>query len=114
MRTSSAKAKGRRLCQRVRDELLSWAPDLLPDDITVTSSGAGGEDLKLSPAAQAVYLDLVWECKNVEKLNVHQAYAQAESHVSKRGRGIPILAFAKNRTEPMVALKLVDFLKLVR
>jgi hypothetical protein len=94
--------------------LLSWAPDLKEDDIQVTSSGAPGEDLKLSPAAQVVYSDLVWECKNVEKLNVHEAFAQAESHVAKRGRGVAILCFARNRTEPKVVLNLEDFLRLIR
>jgi hypothetical protein len=112
MKTSSAKQKGRRLCQQVKETLLEWAPDLKPDDIQVTSSGAPGEDLKLSPAARVIY-PMCWEMKNVERLNVWEAYEQAESHATGTDN-IPVLCFSRNRSEPMVALKLKNFLKLIR
>ena len=50
MKTSSAKAKGRRLQQKVRDLLLETFTELEPDDIRSTSMGVSGEDLQLSPA----------------------------------------------------------------
>lgn len=116
MRASSAKAKGRRACQELKADLHSWAPDLRPDDIQVTSSGAPGEDLKLSPAARDIY-PFVFEVKNVEKLNVHEAYQQAVQHWVKRGmkaEEYPILAFKKNKTPMSVMLSLEHFLKLTR
>ena len=47
MKTSSAKAKGRRLQQKVRDLLLETFTELQPDDIRSTSMGVSGEDLQL-------------------------------------------------------------------
>lgn len=114
MRTSSAKAKGRRACSELKDLLHGYAPDLKNDDIIVTPSGVPGEDLRLSPAARDKY-PYVFECKNVESLNVHQAYNQAAEHWQKRGANpqeFPVLAFKKNRTDLFVMLKAEHFLKL--
>ena len=69
MKTQSAKAKGRKLQQWVRDLILETWNELEPDDVRSTSMGAGGEDLQLSPAARRKFGYSV-ECKNVEKLNV--------------------------------------------
>jgi hypothetical protein len=116
MKTSSAKAKGRRAAQELKDALLEWAPDLTSDDIIVTSSGDTGEDLKLSPRAREVY-PYVFECKNVEKLNVHEAYDQAVSHWQSRGsksEEFPILAFKRNNTPMKVVVSLEHYLKLTR
>ena len=44
MNPSSAKAKGRRLQQWVRDKLIEML-DVHPEDIESRSMGAGGEDL---------------------------------------------------------------------
>lgn len=110
MKTSSAKAKGRRASQEVKDMLLVWDPDLQSDDIVVTGSGDTGEDLKLSPKAREIYPYSI-ECKNVEKLNVWQALEQAKSHSSEH---TPLLCFRRNRSEMFVALKFEDFLKLTR
>lgn len=111
MKTSSAKAKGRRACAAVKELLLRWDLDLKPDDIEVTSSGATGEDLKLSPAARAVY-NFSIEVKNVESLNVWKAFKQACSHVI--GDRIPILFYTRNHSDMMVTLRAEDFMKLIR
>lgn len=116
MNVSSAKAKGRRCSAEVRELLLEWAPDLKPDDIVVTSSGETGEDLKLSPAAREVY-PYVAECKNVEKLNIHEANQQAVAHWQKRGcktEEFPIVFYKRNRTDIFVSIKLEHYLKLTR
>lgn len=110
MKTSSCKAKARRLQQHLRDTLLSWAPDLKQDDIRSCSMGAQGEDVLLSPAARAIY-PMSFECKMVEKINVWDSFKQAEANA---GEWIPVLCFGRNRSEPMVALKLEDFLRLIR
>ena len=44
MKTQSAKAKGRRLQQWVRDQLIEQL-EVHPEDIESRSMGAGGEDL---------------------------------------------------------------------
>ena len=95
MKTSSAKAKGRRFAQEIKDLMLENAYILEPDDIVVTSSGDTGEDLKLSPAARKVYPVSI-ECKNQEKLNIWEALKQAESNA---GGYTPVLFFRRNRSK---------------
>jgi hypothetical protein len=69
LKTSSAKAKGRRLQQRVRDDMRALAPQLDPTDIESTTMGLSGVDIVLTAAARKVFGELAFECKNVEKLN---------------------------------------------
>lgn len=110
MKTSSAKAKGRRCAKEVKDLMHFYDADLQDDDINVTSSGETGEDLKLSPRARQTY-PLSIECKNVEKLNIWQALEQTESHV-KEGR-LPILFFRRNRSKLYCTLEAKEFLALI-
>jgi hypothetical protein len=113
MRPQSAKAKGRRLQQWVRDTLLKFAASLQPDDIRSTSMGAQGEDLLFSPAARVLYPFSI-ECKNVEKLNIHEAMAQSEAHIEPDSDLIPIVVFKRNHSKVYVALEFERFLKLTR
>lgn len=117
MKTSSAKAKGRRLCQEIKELLHKWAPDLKPGDIEVTSSSVTGEDLKLSPAAREIY-PFVCECKCQEALNVWKSLEQAESHLADRNQDygfyVPILFFRRNHSKTYVALEIENFMKLIR
>ena len=53
MKAQSAKAKGRRLQQWVRDQLIEQL-DVHPEDIESRSMGAGGEDLIMARAARPV------------------------------------------------------------
>lgn len=96
MKSQSAKAKGRRFQQWVRDALLKAAIWLEEDDIRSTSMGASGEDLLLSPAARRVYPISV-ECKNVESLSIWKAMAQTEAHAKIHGT-TPVLFFKRNRS----------------
>ncbi len=107
MKTSSAKGKGRRACKKAQEELLRVFPSLEPDDIRVTPSGVPGEDLQLSPAARRLFPYQV-ECKNVEKLNIWEAFEQAKTH----GDYTPLLVYTRNRSDMMVTLRFEDFLKL--
>jgi hypothetical protein len=110
MLTSSAKAKGRRACKRLKEELLKKFPELEPNDIKVTPSGVTGEDLLLSPKAERVF-SYVLEVKCQERLNVFRALEQALSHVEGGSGRKPLLVFTRNREELYVALKLKDFLQ---
>jgi hypothetical protein len=109
MRTSSAKAKGRRACQEVVDLILSHFPELTDKDVFVTPSGVTGVDVQLSQRAFDI-LPLAIECKNTESLNIWKALEQAKSHV--KGLETPILFFKRNRSELFVAFKAANFFKL--
>ena len=110
MKPQSAKAKGRNLQQWVRDLILESFPALEPDDVPSTSMGAGGEDLLFSPAARRLFPYRV-ECKNVEKLNVWNAYQQAEAN---SGEHEPILIMKKNRKKPLVVIDAEAFINLLK
>lgn len=112
MTPSAAKNKGRRLCKEVRDLLLSRAPHLEAGDIEVTSSGATGRDLKLSPEALRTFPFAI-ECKNVEKIQIWESYEQACSHQKQKWE-IPLLIFRRNGADPLVCLSLHEFLDFVR
>jgi hypothetical protein len=108
MRPQSAKAKGRRLQQEVRDAVLAAFPSLEPDDVRSTSMGASGEDLLLSPAARKLFPYYV-ECKNVEALNVWKAFEQARSGAQRLGERrelflIPLLVARRNNTTPIAVV----------
>lgn len=112
MKSSSAKAKGRRLQQHVRDrltEFFGWAEG----DCESRSMGAGGTDLLLSPRARQEFPFAV-ECKNVESINVHASFAQAVEHANKTDWAHPLLVFSRNRTEPLVVLTFEHFLEILK
>ena len=109
MKTSSAKAKGRRLQQKVRDLLLETFTELEPDDIRSTSMGVSGEDLQLSPAARKL-IPFAIECKNQEKLNVWDSLKQAEEN---SGDYDPVLIFKRNRSKTYAVLEIEKFVELI-
>ena len=77
VKTSSAKAKGRRLQQRVRDDMRAIAGSRLdPTDIESTTMGLSGVDIILTKAAKDLFGPLAFECKNVEKLNAVGVFSE--------------------------------------
>lgn len=109
MKTSSAKAKGRRLQQLVSDQLLAKFPFLTGRDIRPTPMGVSGADVQLSEAATKVFPFSV-ECKCVESLNIWKALEQAESNAD----GLyPLLVFKRNRSEVYATVRLETFLALL-
>ena len=110
MKTSSAKAKGRRLQQEVRALLVEAFHQLLPDDIRSTGMGQSGEDLQMSPLARQ-HIPFSFECKNQEKLNIWSAIKQAEAN---NGGYDPAVVFKRNRTKPYVAIPLETFVDLIK
>ena len=82
MKTRSAKNKGKRLQNNVRDLLLETFTELEPDDIKSTTMGEIGEDIQLSPAARKL-IPYAIECKNQEKINIWESLKQAESNSEK-------------------------------
>lgn len=108
MKTSSAKQKGRRLQQEVASALRAKT-GLSEADIRSTPMGTQGEDVWLSSRARAE-IPYSIECKNVEKLNLWKAWAQA---VSNEKDLRPLLVVAKNRHDPLVVMHLQEFLWLL-
>lgn len=108
MRASSAKAKGRRLQDYVKGQILHWFPTLHEDDVKCAIMGESGQDIHLSPAAQKLFPFAV-EAKNQERMNIWDALKQAEAHA--RPGLDPLVVFKRNRSEVYVALKLDDFLE---
>ena len=110
MKTSSGKAKGRRLQNKIRDLLLEHFSDKLePDDVKVAIMGESGEDIKLSPAARKL-IPYSFECKNQEKLNIWSSLEQAEEN---SGDYPPVLIFKRNRSKTYVTVELEEFMKLI-
>lgn len=111
MKTSSAKAKGRRLQQRVRDDLRTIAGTRLdPTDIESTTMGLSGVDIILTKAARDFFGPLCFEAKNVEKLN---AVGVFQAHYDKyAAKGVPIMVHSRNHIEPRVTLLWADFVRL--
>lgn len=107
MKTQVAKAKGRRLQQKVAKMIID-AFHLEVDDITSRSMGSGGEDLLMSPNARRLF-DVSVECKNTERLNIWNAIEQAESNA---GDHIPLVVFSRNRSKVYVVVEFGHLLNL--
>ena len=107
MKPQSAKAKGRRLQQQFR-ELLIEELGIHPEDIESRSMGAGGEDLIMARAAREKFPYSI-ECKNVEKLNVWEAYKQAEENSIDYE---PVVVMKKNNHNTLVVLDAEHFVKI--
>jgi hypothetical protein len=108
MKPQSCKAKGRNLQKWVRDQLIEQL-EIHPEDIESRSMGAGGEDLIMARAAREKFPFSI-ECKNVEKLNVWEAYEQAKANC---GTYEPIVVMKKNHKKPLVVIDAENFIKLI-
>ena len=110
MKTRSAKNKGKRLQNSVRDILLeTFKEQLEPDDIKSTTMGESGEDIQLSPAARKI-IPFAFECKNQEKLNIWSSLEQAEDNA---GKHIPLLVFKRNRSKTYISMEINDLIKIL-
>ena len=109
MKTQSAKAKGRNLQKWVVNKLIEEF-DIHPEDIKSCSMGAGGEDVVMARAAREKFPFSV-ECKNVEKLNVWDAYEQAKANSSGYE---PIVVMKKNHKKPLVVLDAEHFIEIIK
>lgn len=108
MKTSSAKSKGRKLQQWVRDLFLLLGVNLEPDDVRSTSMGASGEDVLLSPAARKQFPFSI-ECKSRKAFAVYKDYDQAVENCPEGAE--PVLVLKANRRKPMVMVDAEYFFK---
>lgn len=109
MKTSSAKQKGRLLQQWLCKELLKRFPSLEAGDITNTSMGCQGEDVKLSPAARKL-IPMQFECKSLAKVAVYQHMEQAKTH----GLFDPVVIIKQNHSKPLAVLDAELFFDLLK
>ena len=108
MRPQSAKAKGRRGQQRVRDAILMKFPDLEPGDVRSTGMGQSGNDIQLSPAAQKKFPFAI----EVKTLAAFAGYKHLEqANAGKDPNMIPIAVVKANHKQPMVLMYLDDFME---
>ena len=110
MKARSAKNKGKRLQNKVRDLILEkFNKQLEPDDVRSITMGDSGEDILLSPATRRLFPFSV-ECKNQEKLNIWSALEQAEDNSNNH---IPLVVFKRNRSKTYAVLEFDSLLKLL-
>ena len=109
MKPRSAKNKGKRLQNKIRDLILEKFDSLEPDDVRSITMGDSGEDILLSPAARRLFPFSV-ECKNQEKLNIWSALVQAEDN---SGNHTPLVIFKRNRTKTYAVLEFDKLLELL-
>lgn len=111
IKPSSAKAKGRRLQQWVRDQIIAAFPKLTVSDVWSTSMGANGEDVKLSAAARKLFGYSV-ECKALKAIAVYKAMDQATDNCPKGAE--PLVVLKADRRRPLVLMDAEHFFNLVR
>lgn len=110
MRPQSAKAKGRTFQQEIRDAILARFPTLEEGDVVSTSMGAGGEDVKLSPAARKL-LPIQIECKRVKSaIGLYNYYKQAKAH----GKHEPVVFIRADREPALVLIAATSYLDMMK
>ena len=111
IKTSSAKAKGRRLQQFVRDRILAAFPKLDQSDVRSTSMGAAGEDVLLSKAARDAFPYSV-ECKALKSVAVYRHLDQCISNCPKGAEPLVIIKAA--RRAPLAIVDAEHFFELTK
>ena len=109
MKTSSAKQKGRKLQQWMRDLLIKKL-DIHPEDLESRSMGSQGEDLIMARAAREKF-PLSIECKNQESVNVWKSYEQASEN---SGEYEPVLVIKRNKSKPLVVIDAEYFVSMFK
>ena len=110
MKPRSAKNKGKRLQNKIRDLILEKFNNILEqDDVRSITMGDSGEDILLSPVARRLFPFSV-ECKAQESLSIWSALQQAESNA---GKHIPLVIFKRNRSKTYAVLEFEELLKLL-
>ena len=111
MKTSSCKAKGRRLQDDICKRLLEHYKGILEEgDLRVAIMGESGSDIKRSPLATKVFPYAI-EAKNQQKISIWAALQQAADNCPEGDK--PVVIFKRNRSETYVTLKFDDFIDLL-
>jgi hypothetical protein len=100
MKCQSAKAKGRRLQQKVAADIVRVFDELSEDDVRSVSMGCNGEDVLLSPLARTK-VPFSIECKNTERLSIWNAIEQCKKNADGHP---PLVVFKKNHSDMYAAV----------
>jgi len=113
MLTKSKKAKGRKLQNKVKEDLQVIAAKMgkNPKSITSAIMGERGVDVKIHPELQELFPFSI-ECKCVETINIIKEFWEHYEKYKDNTDVIKLLIHSKNRTEPTVTLKWEDFIHL--
>lgn len=109
MKTQSAKSKGRRLQQLVRDAILATYSILTLNDVRSTGMGQGGVDVQLSESALELF-PYSTECKNKERMNIWRELEQTTANILPDTT--PLLVIKKNRTPAYAVIPFEHFMEL--
>ena len=107
MKTSSAKAKGRKLQQWFTQKLIEGL-NLNEEDLESRPMGSQGEDIIMGKQSREQFPYSI-ECKNQEALNVWKSYDQAQTNCKGYE---PLLVIKRNRSKVLVVLDAEHFIKI--
>ena len=110
IKTSSGKAKARRLQDKVRDGVRETF-DLSEHDVNSAIMGESGMDIKLSAEARDRFPYAV-EAKAYKRIALFQWWKQTVDNAKEEGL-TPLLVFKQDRAQPLVALTLEEFLRIL-
>jgi hypothetical protein len=107
MKTSSAKAKGRKLQQWFTQKLIEGL-NLNEEDLESRPMGSQGEDIIMGRESREKFPYSI-ECKNQEAVNVWKAYEQAETNCKGYE---PLVVIKRNRSKPLVLVDAEHYISL--
>ena len=107
MKTSSAKAKGRKL-QQWFAQLMIKTLNLHEEDLESRPMGSQGEDIIMGRESREAFPYSI-ECKNQEAVNVWKAYEQCETNCKGYE---PLVVIKRNRSKPLVLVDAEHFVAL--
>lgn len=114
MKTSSCKAKGRGLQQKIRDMYreIGRIAELADEDIESRGMGQAGTDIIFSPRARSVFnYDI--ECKKHKSVSVPKHFKEHyEKYKDKPS--VKLLFHENDRSDTLVTLKAEDFMTLIK
>ena len=107
MKTSSAKAKGRKL-QQWFAAIMVKTLNLHEEDLESRPMGSQGEDIIMGRESREKFPYSI-ECKNQEAVNVWKAYEQASTNCKGYE---PLVVIKRNRSKPLVLVDAEHFVSL--
>ena len=107
MKTSGAKAKGRKLQQWFTQKLIEGL-NLNEEDLESRPMGSQGEDIIMGRESREKFPYSI-ECKNQEAVNVWKAYEQAETNCKGYE---PLVVIKRNRSKPLVLVDAEHYISL--
>ena len=107
MKTSSAKAKGRKLQQWFAQVMVNTL-NLHEEDLESRPMGSQGEDIIMGRESREKFPYSI-ECKNQEAVNVWKAYEQCETNCKGYE---PLVVIKRNRSKPLVLVDAEHFVTL--